>query len=66
MSLFEILARFGLCKMLGFLLLGLAFVTLHLICLPLRLLLVLLTAAMRGVNYLVTGHMAGPESVVMA
>jgi hypothetical protein len=65
-SLFEILSRFGLWKMLGFLLLGLTFVTLHLVRLPLRLLLWLLTAAMRRVDFAVTGHLAGPETVVMA
>jgi hypothetical protein len=63
-SLFEILTRFGLGKMLGFLLLGLAFVTLHLIRLPVRLLLVLLTAAMRRVDFAVTGHLAAPDGAV--
>jgi hypothetical protein len=65
-SLFEILTRFGLAKMLGFLLLGLAFVTLHLVRLPLRLLLWLLTAAMHRVDFAVTGRLAAPETGVMA
>ncbi len=66
MSLFEILTRFGLLRMAGFLLLGALFVTLHLIRLPLRAALWALTVAMQAVNYLVTGQLAAPDAVVTA
>ena len=66
MSLFEILSRFGVWRMLGFLLLGTLFVTLHLVRLPLRLTLWGLTVLMRFINYLVTGRLTAPDWVVTA